>query len=168
LSVVSKDLPCTFRDKHNTEIVIDLCCEKDCEQIVEMYWHFEPKDSYQGIPPRTREKTTEWVQVILRDNMNLMARCGNQIIGHASLLQIRENDLCEYLIFVHQDYQNRGIGTKLTEAAKRCAADQGYQRIWLSVNLYNSRAIHVYTKTGFRFISPVEAEREMVLELHKL
>jgi len=167
LSVVSKDLPCRFRDKHNTEIVIDLCCDSDCEQIGEMYWHFEPKESYQGIPPRTREKTMDWVRGILRDNMNLKARCGSQVIGHASLLKIRENDLCEYLIFVHQDFQNRGIGTKLTEIAKRCAAVQGYHHIWLSVDLYNSRAIHVYTKTGFRFITPVEAEREMVLDLDK-
>jgi GNAT superfamily N-acetyltransferase len=133
-----------------------------------MYCNFKPKESFQGIPPSTHEKTTDWVKSILRDNFNIIAICGNSIVGHASLLEVRSEDLCEYLIFVHQDYQDMGIGTKLTEIAKLCAKEYGFKRIWLSVSLYNARAIHVYTKTGFKFISPVEAEREMLLELNKI
>jgi GNAT superfamily N-acetyltransferase len=167
LSFIPKCLPCTFCDKRSVEILINKCCEEDCNRLIEMYCNFEPKESFQGIPPATNRKTAEWVRAILRDNFNIIAICGERIVGHASLLEVRTNDLCEYLIFVHQDFQDKGIGTKLTEIAKLCAREYGFKRIWLSVSLYNSRAIHVYTKTGFRFITPVEAEREMMLDLNR-
>lgn len=168
MSFIPECLPCTFCDKRDIEIVINKCREEDCHRLIEMYCNFEPKESFQGIPPSTHEKTADWVKSILRDNFNIIAICNDRIVGHASLLEVRREDLCEYLIFVHQDHQDKGIGTKLTEIAKLCAKEYGFRRIWLSVSLYNSRAIHVYTKTGFKFISPVEAEREMLLELNRV
>jgi ribosomal protein S18 acetylase RimI-like enzyme len=69
------------------------------------------------------------------------------------------------LIFVHQDYQDRGIGTALTQLMRELACEMGWSQIWLTVETRNFKAIHVYEKVGFCFVGPRDIECVMMLTL---
>jgi RimJ/RimL family protein N-acetyltransferase len=52
--------------------------------------------------------------------------------------------------FLHQSIRDRGIGTALNEALLDVARTHGIQRVWLSVEPTNRRAIRSYEKVGFQ------------------
>jgi RimJ/RimL family protein N-acetyltransferase len=60
-------------------------------------------------------------------------------------------------ITVHDDYQNRGLGTILTTHMIDIARQMGLKKVYLRVVTENKRAIHVYEKCGFH----VEGELKM-------
>jgi len=91
----------------------------------------------------------------------------NKVVGHACLINIEKGKTAEYLVFVHQDHQNCGIGTELTKYIKELAKRLSYQKIWLTVSAFNSCAISVYKKAGFHFVGPRDSDREMVVEIYK-
>ena len=69
------------------------------------------------------------------------------------------------LLEVLPSYQNRGIGTALSQIGKEFARRMGYGTLWLTVELTNFRAIHVYEKVGFRMAGPMQMECEMIVYL---
>ena len=52
-------------------------------------------------------------------------------------------------IFVREDYQGLGVGTKLMEAMKTLAMRLHLARVWLSVFEGNTPAWKLYRKVGF-------------------
>jgi ribosomal protein S18 acetylase RimI-like enzyme len=52
-------------------------------------------------------------------------------------------------LYVLQDFQGRGVGRRLIEAAEAAAAAQHRATIILNVNKNNARAIHAYQRSGF-------------------
>ncbi|PGB04257.1 GNAT family N-acetyltransferase [Bacillus toyonensis] len=64
----------------------------------------------------------------------------------------KETELDEYYIdtlSVSNMYGGRGIGSKLIDAAELHAAETGYEKIALLVNLENKRAFSLYEKLGY-------------------
>lgn len=160
-------LPCELCDKRGRPFRIDRCGsdEAACAALSEMYRRFRPKECSQGLPPAAQGRCEEWVRGLLSETCNLVAVAEGRVVGHAALLEIESGRVGEFLIFVHQDDQNRGIGTALTRAAIELAKAFGYSRLWLTVEALNPRAIHVYERSGFRLVGPRETEREMVADL---
>ncbi len=139
--------------------------EEDYPALTEMYRGFEPKEWGQGLPSRLEHKRKEWLQYMVDEGINLLAAIEGKIVGHAALFEMERGISCEYLIFVHQDYQDRGIGQALTQAMIEVAREMGYSQIWLTVEAKRLKAIHVYEKAGFRAVGPVNAESSMMLTL---
>jgi RimJ/RimL family protein N-acetyltransferase len=52
-------------------------------------------------------------------------------------------------IAVHDDYQNRGLGTALTRHLLIIAQEKHLHKVSLGVRVDNARAIHVYKRCGF-------------------
>jgi RimJ/RimL family protein N-acetyltransferase len=154
-----------FFDKNGHRVSVTEAGPQDFEAILHMYDIFEPKESAQGLPSRHPEQRRRWVAKMLRENMNVKAVRGGSVIGHACLVDIRPGYSAELEIGIHQDFQNRGIGTQLTNLLSVIARKNGYRHIWLTVEASNFRAIRVYEKAGFKFGGPWEIERDMVLEL---
>jgi ribosomal protein S18 acetylase RimI-like enzyme len=139
--------------------------EQEYFALKAMYDSFEPKECAQGLPTCLEEHRDAWLRSLLGERLNLLAFVENGCVGHAALLEMEPHKSCEYFIFVHQTHQNRGIGTAITDTVRRVAKDLGYQLLWLTVEMTNRRAIHVYEKVGFCRIGPHELECEMVLYL---
>jgi len=158
-----------FKDKVGTLFLVRLYQdeEKDYLPLKEMYQGFEPKEGTQGLPPRTEEKREEWLKSLLKGGINLLALVEERVVGHAALLEMEPSRNYEYMVFVHQDYQNRGIGTALTQTVKDIAKSMEYHQIWLTVETINLRAIHVYEKVGFCRVGPRDVECEMVINLKR-
>jgi putative acetyltransferase len=62
----------------------------------------------------------------------------------------RRKGIGELFIYVHQDFQNLGLGTLMMRKAIELAKERGYHRIGLTVVADNKRAIKVYAKVGFK------------------
>jgi RimJ/RimL family protein N-acetyltransferase len=83
-----------------------------------------------------------------------------RIISVASLDFYSSDDLkhkTEFGVTVHDDYQNRGLGTILTNHMIDNARQMGLKKVYLRVVTENDRAIHVYKKCGFH----IEGELKM-------
>lgn len=130
-----------------------------------MYAAFEPKECAQGLPPRGNGHRDRWLDGLLGSPVNLFARREGEVVGHAVLLDMTPGKRAEYLVFVHQEHQDCGIGSALTRATRDAARALGYSQLWLTVGLLNTRAIHVYERAGFQRVGPPDGEWEMAVEL---
>ncbi len=154
----------SFTDKTGARSTVRSFRPQDMRGLLEMYFQFEPKQMAQRLPPRTEEQITRWIQCLTQDGENFVALSGRHIVGHTVLCNLQDGR-AELAIFVHQDFQNRGIGTQLIQMAKRAATSVGYHQIWISVESSNLKAIHVFLKNGFQFTGSFDTESEMILDL---
>ncbi|MFB0561858.1 MAG: N-acetyltransferase family protein [Candidatus Lokiarchaeia archaeon] len=78
----------------------------------------------------------------------------NEIIGFIFIKVKRraskKNFLWELGIFVREDYQGKGVGSKLTESLIELARKENVKKIHLTVLTDNVIAIHIYKKYGFK------------------
>ena len=137
----------------------------DRDGLVSMYLDFDPADRAQGIPPVGEERVENWLDHLLCENCyNVVARHDGEIVGHATLVGDGEGGY-ELAIFVHQDWQGQGIGTEVLEAMLGHGADQGIDRVWLTVERWNRPAINLYKKVGFETTDAQSFEHEMSIRL---
>jgi RimJ/RimL family protein N-acetyltransferase len=153
-----------FKTKDGQKITISPFSEEAIEGLILFYEQFEPKEVYQGLPPRLEGRRRPWAENLVHGNITLLAMDGGQVIGQISAIPIPSSLRAELLIFVHQDFQNQGIGTELIRSMTQRTAEVGVKSLWLTVQTSNSIAVHVLQKCGFRFIGPMNSEREMILD----
>lgn len=164
--------PETFVDQHDRRIEIQSLPVREAvegseefEGLFRMYETFDPVDRAQGIPPRKPAAIREWLtRILTKDSIHVLARHDNRIIGHAALVS-DEGEEYELAIFVHQDYQHAGIGSRLLENLLGEAASRGVERVWLTVERWNDVAIQLYRKVGFETVGAESFELEMGIKL---
>jgi ribosomal protein S18 acetylase RimI-like enzyme len=61
-------------------------------------------------------------------------------------------------IAVLSAYQGQGLGKYLLSQVEKTARERGFNKISLTVDLENERALSLYTRTGFNVIETVEIE----------
>lgn len=142
-------------------IVVRPARDADLCGVRALYDSFEPKQSAQGLPPAGQEDRHNWVQGLLCEPINALAEVQSVVVGHACLLDIVPEQRSELAIMIHQDWQNRGIGSALLDLTIALARRSCYRSIWLTVSVRNTRAIHVYRKCGFRQCDRIDIDIEM-------
>ncbi|MXR52699.1 GNAT family N-acetyltransferase [Halovenus sp. WSH3] len=156
--------PRTVTDREGREIELTRA-DGDTEDLVEMYLDFEEEDRAQGIPPTKEPDIREWLDAVMTDDgLNVIARNEGNAVGHVMLVSDSDGAY-ELAIFVLQPYQGAGIGTALVETALGAAAEEGIDRVWLSVERWNKPAVNLYEKIGFQSCGGERFERMMALRL---
>ena len=125
---------------------------EDKEALVSMYASMSPEAVKWGLPPYDRARIERWTSD-LTNNITLLARLGERVVGHLQMFRIpfeRRRGVAELFIYIHQDFQNAGLGTAMMRRAIELAKEAGLHRIGLSVVADNHTAIKVYEKVGFR------------------
>ncbi|MFB6267406.1 MAG: N-acetyltransferase family protein [Halodesulfurarchaeum sp.] len=157
--------PRSVTDGDGREIEI-VAYDGDREALIRMYDDFDPADRAQGIPPVGRERIDDWLDHLLGEgSFNVVAVHEDRVVGHATLVGDEEGAF-ELAIFVHQDYQGAGIGTELLEALLGYGAENGVERVWLTVERWNRPAINLYKKVGFETSDAQSFEHEMSIRLN--
>lgn len=174
--------PIDFEDAADRSIAIrchgDGPVEDEIEALVATYEDFDPADRAQGLPPGREPALREWLEMLLSNGaVNVIAWHGSVAAGHATLVPDHREQIdhggpahetaYELAIFVHQDYQSAGIGSRLIRSLLGTARDHGVERIWLTVERWNEPAIALYRGVGFETASTERFEMEMELELGK-
>jgi ribosomal protein S18 acetylase RimI-like enzyme len=158
-------LPRRRRDGKGRAVEIGEWLPEDWDGLLAMYRAFDPAQRAQGLPPvGGEERLAAWVDKLLRRGPNVVARADERVVGHAALVQSDGGDgaaTYELAVFVHPDYQGAGVGRALVEAALTLARRRGAERVWLSVERRNLRAIALYRRMGFRRVSVDKSEEEI-------
>jgi GNAT superfamily N-acetyltransferase len=158
--------PLSFEDRAGRSIEVRAYDESDAEleALVEMYVAFDPADRAQGIPPGSEARIRSWLDDLLdKGSMNVVAWHEETVAGHATL--VPDGGTYELAIFVLQAYQEAGIGTRLMRGLLGYGAENGVDRVWLSVERWNKPAIGLYEKLGFGISDAESFEMEMSARL---
>ena len=154
-----------FVDKQGEPFEVRACRDDDYPGLCAMYNGFSPKRKCQGVPPVTEDACRTWIGHLVQKGKNHLAIRRGRVIGHVVVFADEPRAEGEYLIFVSQDERNRGVGTRLTEAAVAHARSLGLRKLWLSVGTYNFPAIALYRKFGFLFNEDDRWESERTMHL---
>ena len=152
-----------FICKNGRKLIIRPAYKDDFEAIHSMYDLYEPKESAQGLPPADPVRRRCLVSKILEQSVSIVAEVEGVVVGHVGLIDIEPGIRSELVIVIHQDYQDRGLGSMMVgimlDIARRCK----YHKIWLTVDIKNRKVVKVLQKHGFVFVGPFDSEREMEL-----
>jgi RimJ/RimL family protein N-acetyltransferase len=143
-----------YLDQEGTAYLIRPYEPDDRDRLVEMYESLGSTSRTMGLPPSSRAAIEDWLDGLVDRGWNLVAREGDRTVGHVGVAPAGADDP-QFVIFVHDDRQNRGLGTELVYHTVAYAADREYDALTLSVASGNRRAIHVYRNVGFE---PAEAD----------
>ena len=149
-SVPISDAPVTL--KNGRAVRLATYRPEDKEALVSMYASMSPEAIKWGLPPYDRARIERWTSD-LANRIILIARLEEKIVGHLQIFRIldeRRKGVTELFIYVHQDFQNLGLGTRMMKKAIELAKERGFHRIGLTVVADNHRAIKVYEKVGFK------------------
>lgn len=159
----------TLIDKKGRAFEVKAYAHEDYACLERMYDRFTPKAKFQGMPPFSKEVRQPWLRQLIENGNNFLAWSGEAVIGHVVILPDFNLRDAEYLIFVSQNHRGLGVGTALTITAIEKARALNLNKVWLTVDAYNFRAIRLYRKVGFRSYEAYDAatERMMVIDLSK-
>jgi RimJ/RimL family protein N-acetyltransferase len=129
----------------------------DTEMLWEMFSTLSEESLNNLVLPITKERIKSWTSNIDYEKslpiLALVREERERIIAASSLSFYQAEALkhkAELGITVHDDYQNRGLGTAMTKHLLEIAGKKGLKKVFLRVNTDNIRAIHVYEKCGFQ------------------
>uniref|UniRef100_A0A7J2TJQ7 GNAT family N-acetyltransferase n=1 Tax=Archaeoglobus fulgidus TaxID=2234 RepID=A0A7J2TJQ7_ARCFL len=155
-----------IRDKFGEEFLVrQYDHDKDREKLVEMYANYDPEYRCLGLPPLTKEAIENWVDYLGKNGFSIIAEKDGKFVGHLVIVPDDKNRV-DLTIFVHQDYQNRGLGQEMMKAIIEYCRNAGFDGITLVTERTNTRAIHVYKKLGFEVVAPYY-EFDMYLPLRR-
>jgi GNAT superfamily N-acetyltransferase len=140
--------PGTFTDGEGRSIAVRGLTDGDRPALVDLYDAFDPADRAQGLPPRTTSAVESWLADICPEGVHTVACHGERAVGHACLVPTRDARH-ELAIFVADDYQHAGIGTRLLRYLLGQGAASGVTRVWLVVSPRNTVARRLYESAGF-------------------
>jgi RimJ/RimL family protein N-acetyltransferase len=146
-------LPRPFVGKNGMTIHLHRLPPEEGNRLIDMYLAFQPRNSFQGLPPIKDEVCIKWVREMLVTGIHITAESAEKaLVGHSALFPVNQHK-CELLVVVCPGFQNLGIGTELVRSCIELAEELGFERIWLPVDATNVRARHVYRKCGFEYDS---------------
>jgi RimJ/RimL family protein N-acetyltransferase len=124
----------------------------DFEKLLAMYAEFEPKGECQGLPPSTATQTAEWLRRVEDiGSVQFVIEIGRGVVGHAMLCPGPHKEEAELAVFLLHDFQELGLGKILTLGALHHACKQlQLDRVWLSVQGSNPRALRLFEDVGFQ------------------
>lgn len=140
------------RLKDGRELVVRRFTECDKDGVAEMMESLSEEAVRWGMPPYTRERLERGWWSNMKNVTALVAVDRDRIAGYAGLRKFshpRRRGNSDYVIYLHQDYHNVGLGTAMTRRIIELAREEGLHRIGLSVVADNEIAIRVYEKVDF-------------------
>ena len=154
----------TLRD--GTKVLLRPELSTDTEMLWEMFSTLS-KESLRFLGRGfTRERVENWTSNIDYDRalpiLGLVEeKARNRIVASATLNFYSDpvfKHKAGFGITVHDDYQNRGLGTALTEYMLEIVKGKGIRKAFLRVLTENEKAVHVYGKCGFKIEARLREE----------
>lgn len=107
-----------------------------------------------GLPSERVQRNLDGINSLTRNDHQFVAVLPDDTVIGAAGLSVHESPRTRHTgdigIFIHADYQNRGVGTALMETLLDLADNWlMLVRVQLEVYADNERAIHLYEKLGF-------------------
>jgi len=146
-----------FRLRDGTEVFVRPLKPEDRDKLYQMYSTLSKETNYYRFLKRkriTRWIVEKWIEINYRDKMALVAivreNHDEKIVADSRFYVDKETVQAEVAIVVHDDWQNRGLGTKLLRYTIEVAKKMGVKELYAYVNPENRRIIHITNKLGFK------------------
>ena len=123
----------------------------DEERLVSMYASLSRESLRWSMPPYNRWRIERWTSDP-ENSIILIALDKDKVVGHLQISIItspRFREMGDLFVYLHQEYQNLGLGAALLTEAIVQARARHLHRVELTIVADNRRAIHVYEKVGF-------------------
>lgn len=154
-----------FVDGAGVPLVIGPYERRDFEALVVMYDDLDEASRTMGLPPERTADIEDWLSGLVEGGWNLVARRDGRIVGHVG---VAPGDAAtpQFVVFVDDEFQERGVGSELLCQLVAYAADRNHDRIRLDVSKTNRRAISLYDGLGFAVSdrSPCDVAMELPLD----
>ncbi|RQG95253.1 GNAT family N-acetyltransferase [Natrarchaeobius chitinivorans] len=137
-----------FFDRTGLPILVQPLQERDLDRLAGMYESIE--SSTLRLPPPTRERIERWLGGLHEKGWNLVARDDERIVGHVSVVPA-DDPTPEVIVFVHEQYHTRGIGTELIKQAI-AFADERHHELTALISCRNRRSLSVFENLGFEVV----------------
>src|ERR1051326_3973505 len=99
---------------HSMNAVVRPLQAVDFEKLIRHYGHFEPKESFCGLPPSTWRETEEWLRELNKhQHPQFIVEIGERIVGHAFLELTVDKREAELRLFILQDFRELRLGRTL-------------------------------------------------------
>jgi RimJ/RimL family protein N-acetyltransferase len=124
----------------------------DKEGLVSMYESLSKESLKWSMPPYNRERI-ERMTSDLENRIIVLGFDGERVVGHLQIslaTNARFRGTGELFIYLHQDFQNAGLGAALMTEGIAQARTRRVHRVELTVVAENHRAIRLYEKIGFQ------------------
>lgn len=136
-----------YEDKKGEIIFVTFLVPEERENLIKMYEEFDPERRCCGLPPQTRRGIEAWINGLYKNGYNFIAKHGDKVIAHIAAVPVGNE--AEFAIFVHQAYEDRGIGGELIRFAEKFLREKGVKKIKALTERINRRAVEAYMKLGF-------------------
>ncbi len=160
-------VPATVRYQENRVSAVRPYRPDDRASLERFYTDYSPKREAQGLPPEGAHRIARWLDSILDHGTHLLVEHEGRLVGHAMLIPTDRPGVSEYAIFLEEAVRGQGLGTEVNRLSAQVARTLRIDRLWLSVEPRNRRAVRSYEKAGFRFrpetVFTPEVEMELVL-----
>lgn len=153
-----------FTDAEDTALLVQPAEPDDLPATATMYESIDTRNRTMGLPPPTRPRIEDWLDGLFESGWNLLVRDDERVVGHVAVVPGDASDP-SFVIFVHDDYQNRGVGSELLKQVVAHAAQRRHDALKLVVSRGNRQAISVYQNLGFDVADRLDSELEMKLSL---
>lgn len=124
----------------------------DKEGLFSMYASLSQESLRWSMPPYNRERI-ERMTSDLENRIIVLGVDGQRVVGHLQIslaTNARFRGTGDLFIYLHQDYQNAGLGAALMREGIAQAKNRRVHRVELTVVAENHRAIRLYEKVGFQ------------------
>jgi len=139
--------------KNGSKSVIRRFTKDDKARVADMMSSLSEEAVRWGMPPYTKERLERGWWSNYDNLLALVAECDNRIVGYAQIRKQthpRRRGVGGFIIYLHQDYHNLGLGTEMTKYIIELANEADLHKINLQVIADNEIAVHVYEKLGFK------------------
>lgn len=135
--------------------------EKDLEDILEIYNDaIMNTTAIYTYKPETLEEKKQWYEKKKQGGYPLLVfEEDNRVVGFATLGPFRAwpayKYTIEHSIYVHKDYRNHGIATKLMKEIIKIANEREYATLVAGIDAANEGSIKMHEKMGFKYSGTV-------------
>ncbi len=150
LETTTKTEPVVLKDGRRVDIRLYRPADK--EGLISMYAGLSHEALRWSMPPYNRQRIERWTSN-LENTIALIAHDKNRIVGHLQIsigTSPRFREMGDLFVYIHQEYQNVGLGAALMNQAIALARERRLHRVELTVVADNHRAIRLYEKVGFQ------------------
>ena len=140
---------------------IRLATPDDAKGILDIYSPYIENTSYtfEGVTP-TIEEFADRIEQYLQNWPWLVVESDGIIAGYAYASRYRERIgyqwCCEASIYMHDDFQKKGIGKVLYTSLFEILSRQGYRNVYAVINLPNEKSVVFHESLGFKWFTTYE------------
>ena len=138
--------------KNGKEVMIRFRKIDDADNLFQMFSSMSEKTLKLSMAPYTKDRIERWMED-LQNVIPLVSEHNGKIVGQAVIHkfpQERRKGIGDLAVYLHDDFQNVGLGTAMIKRILKLAKKEKMHRIELSVIAENNIALHLYEKCGFQ------------------